>query len=47
LFCGLDDDYGVVEMGCKIIDMPHDEKQKKKNIFLKKIILTPENIKVI
>jgi len=38
LFCGPDDDYGVVEMGCEIIDMPLDEYQIKKEIFLKKLM---------
>jgi len=44
LFCGPDDDYGAVEMGCEIIDMPLDEYQIKKEIFLKKLMLTNEEI---
>lgn len=42
--CGPNDDYGAVEMGCEIIDMPLDEYQIKKEIFLKKLMLTHEEI---
>lgn len=44
LFSGPDDDYGAVEIGCEIIDMPFDEYQNKKEIFLKKITLKSEEI---
>jgi len=44
LFSGPDDDYGAVEVGSKIIDMPTDEYQNKKEIFLKKITLKSEEI---
>ncbi|KAL4132845.1 hypothetical protein QTP88_009929 [Uroleucon formosanum] len=47
LFSGPDDDYGAVEMGCEIIDMPFDEYQNKKELFLKKITLKSEEIIVI
>ncbi|XP_025413489.1 uncharacterized protein LOC112685735 [Sipha flava] len=47
LFSGPDDDYGAVEMGCEIIDMPFDEYQNKKELFLKKITLKSEEIVAI
>ncbi|XP_025425936.1 uncharacterized protein LOC112694617 [Sipha flava] len=47
LFSGPDDDYGAVEMGYEIIDMPFDEYQNKKELFLKKITLKSEEIVAI
>jgi hypothetical protein len=47
LFSGPDDDYGAVEMGCEIIDMPFDEYQNKTELFLKKITLKFEEIVAI
>ncbi|KAL5238042.1 hypothetical protein ACI65C_005452 [Semiaphis heraclei] len=44
LFSGPDDDYGAVEVGSEIIDIPFDEYQNKKEIFLKKITLKSEEI---
>ncbi|KAL4136190.1 hypothetical protein QTP88_007754 [Uroleucon formosanum] len=47
LFSGPDDDYGAVKMGCEIIDIPFDEYQNKKELFLKKITLKFKEIVVI
>lgn len=38
-FSGPDNNYEATKMGCEIIDMPFDDYQNKKEIFLKKITL--------
>lgn len=47
MFAGPDEDYGALELGCAIIDMPLDEYENKKKLFLQKIMLSAEEIVAI
>lgn len=44
MFSGPDEDYGALELGCEIIDMPLDEYENKKKLFLEKLMLSAEEI---
>lgn len=47
LFTGPDEDYGATELGCEIIDMPLDEYQNKKKLFLDNLMLSTGEITTI